>query len=213
MTNKRLPNILLVEGSDDLYVTANLWEKSGLPKTDGHISIIDMKGIDPLFNELSTRISLQSNLENLGILVDADTDLNLRWRQLQQKLSQQGYAVPAKPDKSGTILTQSEKPNVGVWIMPDNTLTGAIEDFLTYLIPDPAKDELWKLPQKCVDEAIALSVSIPRTKAQVHTYLAWKKNSGLPPGAAITQSYLDTAKPEALEYLEWLKALFPVVAP
>lgn len=43
-------NILLVEGADDLYVTANIWEKHGLAKK--HIQIEDMKGVDELLKDL-----------------------------------------------------------------------------------------------------------------------------------------------------------------
>ncbi len=213
-TKPNIANVFLVEGSDDLYVTANIWEKNGLPKTQEHINIKDMNGIDALFKELDTIIAVASDLENLGILVDADTNLSQRWQQLSKILTAQGYTVPPQPAKSGTILTQSGKPRIGIWIMPDNNLTGILEDFLTYLVPDP-NEELWKLSEKCVDEAIKLSTvaSIPKTKARVHTYLAWKEKSGLPLGSAIALSYLDAAKPEALEYLTWLKTLFPVVVP
>ena len=57
---------------------------------------------------------------------------------------------------------------------------------------------------------LQLNTKIPKLKARIHTYLAWKEDSGLPLGWAIDLSYLDVNKPEALEYLEWLKTLFPV---
>jgi hypothetical protein len=201
------PHVLLVEGQDDLFVTANIWKKHGFPEKYFHIE--PMGGIDPLLRDVGTIINTTSNLENLGILIDADTIQGRRWRQISEKLKEQGYTIPPQPNKGGTILPpQPDKPRIGIWIMPNNIGTGALEDFLTFLVPDPFNDELWKLSEHCVDEAIQRNIKIPKTKARIHTYLAWKEDSGVPLGWAIDLSYLDINKSQAIEYRDWLKTLF-----
>jgi hypothetical protein len=208
--SKVVRNVLLVEGFDDLYVTANIWKKHfATPKTIDHISIKDMNGVDLVQTAIKTELA-GSGLENLGIVVDADDQLDVRWKTISTTLTQAGYSVPLLPEKTGTIIQELNKPTVGVWLMPDNRLRGRLEDFLLYLIPDPANDNLWFLSEKCVNEALLLDPQIPPGKARIHTYLAWKKDAGLPFGDAIAHSYFDTNKPEAILYLEWLKALFPV---
>lgn len=209
MSDLPTANILLVEGYDDLYVTANIWEKNGLPKK--HINIKQMGG-DGLLPKTLRDTFLASGLENLGILIDADTNLNKRWKDISKMLTALGYEVPLQPTKGGAILSVLNKTRVGIWVMPTNELTGELEDFLVYLVPDPANDELWKLSEKCVNETIELVASIDKTKtkAHIHTYLAWQVEAGVPFGNAIKYSYFDTHKPEALEYLKWLKDLFPL---
>jgi hypothetical protein len=202
-------NVLLVEGNDDLFVTANLWKSQGLPEQ--HFFIRNMNGWDKLKDNDYVETQLDTpDLVNLGIAIDADTDLAKRWRELSTVLANFGYVCPTQPDKGGTILVQTDKPRVGIWLMPDNQLHGEIEDFLSYLVPDTANDSLWLLTEDCVNEAKLLNTKIPTAKARIHTYLAWKEQAGLPFGTAIAANYFDPTKLESVAYLNWLKALFPI---
>lgn len=202
-------NILLVEGSNDTYVTAGIWEKHGLQKK--FINIIEKGGWQSILTELDSDLD-DSELENLGILIDADKDLPARWVTISKTLAALGYIVPPTPDPAGTILEHSHRPRLGVWLMPNNKQAGALEDFLMNLVPDPLNDDLWKLSEKCVDEAIIFNKKIPKDKARIRTYLAWKKEPGAPLGKAIEYGYLDVNKTEAIQFLNWLKNLFPVTS-
>ncbi len=45
-------------------------------------------------------------------------------------------------------------------------------------------------------------------KAQIHTWLAWQENPGLPFGTAITAKFLDADRDQAGILINWLKRLF-----
>ena len=197
------PRKLLVEGRDDAVVVANLCQAHQLPDA---FEIAGKKGITDLLETLSTQLKT-SDLEVLGILVDADTDLQARWQSLRAHLTKEGYLVPDVPVSTGTILHVEDKPTVGIWVMPDNHLPGMLEDFVATLIPDGdalfpyAKECVQKLPEQRFSPAL-------RAKADIHTWLAWQEEPGLPFGTAITASYLDPRSVHAQGFISWLRALF-----
>jgi len=65
---------LLVEGKDDLHVLKALCQKFDIPE---NFEIIDCNGIEKLFAQIPIRLK-QSGFESLGIVIDADSDLNSR---------------------------------------------------------------------------------------------------------------------------------------
>jgi hypothetical protein len=91
--------------------------------------------------------------DRFGIVVDADhpkaadpdDGFRRRWVQVSENLRNLGYSdVPEEPDPSGTVVgaNQSDRPWVGVWMMPDNRSPGKLEDFAQRLVK--AGDEgLW----------------------------------------------------------------------
>jgi len=199
------PRKMLVEGTDDLYVVANLCVLHGMPMPET-FEIIDKKGISNLLDTLSVELQT-SELETLGILVDADTDLQARWQSLRSILTKVGYVVPAKPDLTGTILHDADKPTVGIWLMPDNHLPGMLEDFAAMLIPDD--DMLLPYARECVQNIPEQRFSpAVRAKADIHTWLAWQEEPGKPFGTAITARYLNPESAQAQVFITWLRALF-----
>lgn len=197
--------VLLVEGKDDLHAVLALRKHYQFPDV---FEIIVNDGIDPLLESLPVRLKA-SGLEVLGILVDADIDLQARWQSLHGILNQVGYTLPQQPQSVGTILPQADQPRVGIWLMPDNQLPGLLEDFAARLI-SPA-DPLWPRAQSAVDQIPQVERRFPalRTaKAKLHTWLAWQKEPGKPIGLAITTKYLDPNANQAQQFMNWLQALF-----
>jgi len=151
-------------------------------------------------------------LTNLGIVVDADSNLKARWNSLKTILEKSGYEkLPSMPNKGGTILQMQGLPKIGIWIMPDNESTGYLEHFVATLVP--AKDVLMPIAQKTTQDILdkKLSVSFAKkdkTKAEVHTWLAWQKSPGIPMGSAISFNYLDSNSKSGLPFIEWMKATF-----
>ena len=143
--------LLLVEGQDDAHVLWNLFEYHQVPETFTVRPTKEDGGIDTLLNNLPTQLKA-SDLERLGIVVDANTDLGARWAAVRNILLQAGGVdIPTAPDPGGTIVTV-ERPDrtlrVGVWLMPDNTIRGMLEDFVACLVP--AGDTLWPRVVDCV---------------------------------------------------------------
>ena len=199
------PRRMLVEGSDDLHLVANLCVANGIsmPET---FYISNKEGIDNLLDTLYLELE-DSELEILGILVDADTNLDARWQSLCDILTRAGYAVPVHPVPTGTILHDEDKPTVGIWLMPDNQVGGMLEDFAAMLIPDD--DALLPYARECVRQLpVRRFAEVLHAKADIHTWLAWQPEPGKPFGTAITARYLNPESAQAQVFINWLRALF-----
>lgn len=207
MTGK---NILLVEGKDDEHVIYAIRDSYGVDKDS--FKIQDKQGIDNLFEGFEVNLIEGSDANKcIGIVIDADTNLNSRWQKTVSVLTKAGYQeiLPA-PDKDGTIIKEDFKPKVGVWIMPDNQIRGMLEDFLSFLVPE--KDKVWEKAVECSAEVLEMEEEtfseIHLSKAQIHAYLAWQKEPGKPFGTSITAKYLQADNPQCEKFVEWLKRLF-----
>lgn len=215
------PYAFLVEGRDDLYVIERLWRFH--QQREFPCSIEPKEGINRLLDDLRVRLKPQDsdlNLERLGIVVDADGEedaviapasaLNARWTSLHDILVRSGYTtVPKGPSTDGTIIEQTERPIVGIWIMPNNTDSGMLEDFIRSLIPQT--DALLGRAEDCLNELPAEHRRFRmhhRSKALIHTWLAWQEEPGRPFGQAIQARYLDAMSPDAQQLIAWLKRLF-----
>jgi hypothetical protein len=200
--------VLLVEGKDDEHVFYALFNHNGIPRT---IRIKDKQGIDNLLETLEVEL-LGSELKQLGIVVDADTNLSARWQSLTAILRNSGYAkIPALPDPDGTIIVEDDRPVVGIWIMPDNSVPGMLENFVKFLVPQ--NDLLWDRVVLCINsipETERLFRSQHLIKAQIHTWLAWQEEPGTPLGSSITKRYLDADTLHAQKLIEWIRKLFPI---
>ena len=199
-------NYVLVEGPDDAQVFFHLFRYYGV---ETQITIQQKAGIDTLLEALEVELKRRAETR-LGIVVDADTDIAIRWQSLRHRLIEAGYtAVPLHPASGGTILKQEGRPMVGLWLMPDNTIPGMLEDFISLLIP--SGDILWPMAQDSVQQVIAKDRRFPQTqemKANMHTWLAWQEEPGKPMGQAITKRYLDAAAPHAQHLMDWIRRLF-----
>jgi hypothetical protein len=205
MSGKR---VLLVEGKDDEHVVKNICGRLGLGQID---NIRPQTGKNPLLETLPVHLQ-ESDITVLGIILDADTDLAARWRAVSDRLTDMGYqGIGALPDKGGTILMPPSGPNllpkVGVWLMPNNSISGILEDFLQFLVPegDPlflnAQQVIAALPEQRFSD-------VNKPKALMHTWLAWQKEPGKPYGQAITARYLDADLPLAQTFAAWLQKTF-----
>jgi hypothetical protein len=205
--------ILLVEGNDDGAVTSQLWKLHHPTQEQPPFKINIESGVDGV--KASARIHLKGPLDStrlnaLGIVVDSDVNLLDRWRSMREILINSDYTnVPDTPQLHGTIVTQFDKPRVGIWIMPDNRLPGILEDFISFLVP--AGNHLWQIAQHTV---ASLPPSPDRfadkdtKKAEIHTWLAWQRAPGTPMGTAISKKYLDANSEYAQQYVTWLVRLF-----
>ena len=134
------PRKLLVEGQTDKRVIPYLMEANGIAWEDTAanpiVAIEPVGGVEEMLKPGVVEAELAATgLEALGIVVDANGDAHERWGQLRRHYES---AVPGLPEvlpEDG--LTTAEQghpagrrvPRFGVWIMPDNRLTGMLEDF------------------------------------------------------------------------------------
>ena len=206
MTGKR---VLMVEGLDDEHVVKNICGQRQLGKIE---NIHRYCGKDPLIDGIGVRLK-ESDIGVLGIILDADTDLQARWQAVCSRLSQAGYRdVPAAPAQDGTIIespADSLLPRVGIWLMPDNRVPGILEDFLRFLVPPG--DGLFAHVELSIDSIQPEQrrfTDLKKSKARIHTWLAWQEEPGKPFGQAISARYLDSSLPAANIFASWLQRTF-----
>lgn len=204
MSEDKKPKELLVEGKDDEHVASHIWKHyhNDWPP----FGIIVKEGFPNLLKSISSELKFRER-ETLGILVDANDDLEGRWEAIISRV-QEVVSVNSseRPNKSGTIIC--DKPKVGIWLMPNNSSTGELENFIHELIP--CGDRTW-------DQAVNFIESIrpddrkfrphKELRAQIHAWLATRKKPR-PMGAAIGASDLNAKAPLAQAFNEWLTRLF-----
>jgi hypothetical protein len=203
---------LLVEGKDDLHVIKALCGRHQVVETFSVQIPAEggPGGIEALLESIPVRLKI-SSLRALGIVVDADQNLESRWRAVCARLEQAGYEnLPSQPNANGFITVPGNKPKVGVWLMPNNRLPGMLENFVAHLIPDgdPLALQANTCLEKIQDQGLNRYKPVHRPKAFIHTWLAWQENPGQPMGQAITARVLNPGMPLAMTFVNWLDLLF-----
>ena len=207
LTKQNATRLVMVEGPDDQGVVV-AFLNHGL--ADRGIFVSAEGGYESLSNTLDALLVPGIVQEIVGVVVDADLDVQSRWASLRDRLVKAGYAgVPDDPDPDGTIVEAEDLPKLGVWLMPDNLTGGMIEDFMTFLIP--AGDALFEHAKTVIAGLPATPARFPAnrsTKALIHTWLAWQVEPGKPMGQAITKKFFAAEGPQFDSFLSWMKRLF-----
>jgi hypothetical protein len=202
--------ILLVEGKNDLHVVTSLCKYYNVEEK---FHIQPCKGIDKVLDNFKQMLKNPSAYRRIGIMVDADTNITKRWKQLTDILKESGKYDCSKLKLPLVLHPQdSYDAIVGIWIMPDNQLNGMLEDFVAQLATP--EDVLMKKANSVLNELEAEKIQrykdVHRPKAQIHTFLAWQDEPGYPMGTAITKKILNPGSGQAKPFIEWLEKLFIV---
>ena len=214
--------ILLVEGIDDASVIGNLLNENGF-KTLRKSEQVNDKETDIIIRDKGSDRKVLNSLKDEIKTADRDKQpgdaVANRWASVIDRLRAIGYInLPMNPDPNGTIVeaeirdapTDPNLPRCGIWIMPDNSGTGKLEDFVKQLIP-PERNDLWLRANRVVREIPAserLFNELDEIKAHIHTFLAWQSRPGVPMGTAIGAKYLLADTPEVQRFLNWVRNLF-----
>jgi hypothetical protein len=196
---------LWVEGNNDFHFISGLCKRFSLKQ---NFEIKDLKGVEKLLKALNNRLA--EDRGTLGIVIDADEQPQKRWKSVKDKLKSLGYDCPETPAESGTILSHALLPGVGIWMMPNNEAPGKLEDLVRQLIPEG--DELVPKVNETLNELevsnIARYASKDRSKAFIHTWLAWQDTPGKPMGQGISANYYQLDHPVSANLVNWMKELF-----
>ncbi|MDR2116756.1 MAG: hypothetical protein LBP87_10305 [Planctomycetaceae bacterium] len=197
---------LLVEGKDDQHVLWALCQQFGVKES---FDVIDCEGIENLLEQIPQRLK-QSGIETLGIIIDADTDINARWQSVKNSEALHKFEIPDQLPKEGLICNNAERIKFGVWMMPNNKTNGMLEDFIAYLVPE--KDQLFPIADNVLNDIENRNLQKYsqnyKAKARIHTWLAWQEEPGTPLGQSITKKYLSTDKATCLILINWLRGFF-----
>jgi len=123
ITAFRSPHLILVEGSDDRAVIANLIDHEGLLVDNFHIhNMIGNRGWPEALKGFIQTDGFE-NILSLGLVRDADTNPAGTWQSCRDALANAGLPVPGAPDQ-----LQNGRPAVAVTLVPSSAGIGALEE-------------------------------------------------------------------------------------
>lgn len=207
------PYKLLVEGNEDKWAVIALRETQHLPE---NFDVIDCHCVEEAKKALQVRLKSTNNTQRIGIIIDADTSPQDRWNSVRNILIRSGKYdttdIPERIPEDGFIVEPQDENDiiVGIWIMPDNSAQGMLEDFVCKMTPE--NDRLLTKVDETLAEIEAKNIAkykeVHKAKARLRTWLAWQEEPGASISTAIKKGYLSTGKPDCQEFVNWLKRLF-----
>ena len=198
------PCVLLVEGQDDRHVVEHLhWKCFGAkPPFD----VVDKEGYSRLCDAIEPELKVPGR-QVMGIIVDANDDPESRWRAVTERVRRVRPEIKfGDPAPCGLVV--GGEPRIGIWLWPDNELTGEIEDFVVAMIPPD--DPVWPLSRRYIESIPAEHRRFSKgktTRAEVHAWLAVREEPRRM-GAAIRTDDLKVDGTLATRFLAWLDRLF-----
>ncbi len=213
------PSLLCVEGKDDLHSIIQLLLRHNIDLERGNITVkygsISDRGVE----ETGGREKLLEGMpiavitnagRSVGFILDADEVAEDRWRAVRGRLDNVGLTLPDEIPKEGFVgEADTFKARVGVWLMPDDRQSGALEEFLKDLVD--SSDPLLPIAETSTDQARNRGARFRdshRLKAILHAWLAWQERPGVPYGLAIRDRYFSHDSANALAFVEWFRRVF-----
>jgi hypothetical protein len=221
-TNSRPQSQLFVEGLDDHNVIGHLLAKlrpdwPGIEERNKDFGSVKLNESGNDDGAIKNFVMAAKHQGIYGLVVDADDEdgkrVQDRWRRIVAELSPviAPNQMPETPPSGGWTISLPDK-KLGVWLMPNNQDTGALEAFLIPLVP--RDDHLWDYASTVI-RTIQENYSPPpfpvryTSKAKLHTWLAWRKKPGRPYGQAITCGDLDPTLTElSTAFAAWFEQVF-----
>ena len=209
--------MLRVEGKDDVHVLRHLLHRHSFNCDSLGVSIKDPGGDgdetnggkELLLAGIPTEVKASTG-RSVGFVLDADEVPMDCWRAVRYRLAEVGMKLPNEIPEAGFVGEATHfQARVGVWLMPDNRFTGALEEFLQGLVDD--NDLLLPIAEESTHRAKAEGALFPessRRKAVLHAWLAWQERPGLPYGSAIRARYFGHDSPAAVAFVDRFKRLF-----
>lgn len=225
---KHIPNVLLVEGSNDKTFFENLCKAYNLHVYVKVSNPLDFpingafnskRGvIDSLDHLLPFLEDQDSAIQKIAIILDADITGENRGgfketiAQLKEKTSKFGYKETHKYSNGGVEIPHSDREMnaLGVWIMPNNKSDGTIEDWIKSKIIS-SETELFNHACHTVKELANKKFSQNSiTKAEIATWLAWQNQPGRTIAYALKEGeeLLDINSQGFIDLIEWLRNFF-----
>ena len=200
-TPEPVSKVLLVEGVNDKHVVRNLSQRLAPALT---FDCVEKGGIDNLLKAIPLEIKAPGR-QAVGIVADANEKIHARFQAIADKLSAAGVTPPNALDDEGTVI--DGEPRVGVWLMPDNSSPGELEDFIIKLLPKD--DPVWPRADQYIDGIPLDEREFKERKVMRAKLYAWLATRKAPQqmGAAIGRGSLVVGLP-AERFANWLSRLF-----
>ncbi|MGE3076453.1 MAG: DUF3226 domain-containing protein [Dehalococcoidia bacterium] len=203
-----MPRTLVFEGRDDSELVKHVCRANGV-EIPADVQFDLVGGVEQILSGLPIRLKARPG-DIVGVVLDADSQPKTRWNTVRGSLEKAGFTgVPATLPADGLVLGGASSPTFGLWMMPDNSSPGFLENFAATLIPNG--DLLWDAAIEATAQAEKVDRKfkpVARPKAHLRTWLAWQATPGTPPGAAVRNGYLDGTAAGAQPIARWISALF-----
>ena len=211
---------LFVEGTDDKHAIKHLLRRHGVecPLADEVIPDTlpaEVPEIKPagdkhqVLDAMALAVQFATG-HSVGFVVDADEAAANSWDAVRDRLSFLDPKPPPELPATGFIADVPDfHVRVGVWLMPDNRTSGALEHFLKDLVDE--NDPLLTLAHDSTTAARERGATFPDVKyvkAVIHAWLSWQEEPGRPFGTAIAARYFNADSETALSFLRWFDELF-----
>ncbi len=211
---RNCPNVLLVEGAEDLKAIPYIMEANGInwpekpPKAP--VWIEQYEGYSNLLKPEVLETELRTTgLKALGMILDADEEFHDRWQETRKSCLSSIADLPEILPKSG-LIHETGDIRFGIWIMPDNISRGMLETFLSFMIPNTS-EPIWEYAQAATKEAKnrgALFSPSHTDKANIYTWLAWQRPPGQPFPYALKDKILEPTQKDVQTFVTWFKTLY-----
>lgn len=195
-TKKRL---LVVEGKDGINFSKKLLEYIGILDS---VDIRCSEGKDNFKNLMPGFMFATGfkNIEKIAVIRDADENADDAFKSITGVLEKTGLQSPKRPGEFS-----SSSPSVGVFIMPDNSSEGMLEDLCLESVKNHEA-------MRCVDDFIACTQTLKETpknisKAKVQVFLAAKPGITYSLGLAAQKGYWNFNSEKLQPLIKFLKQL------
>lgn len=203
---------LVVEGSSDKHVVRHIWfRQSRLAPdiTQLPFVIAEKEGKPRLLEDIRIEATTPNRLA-VGFIVDADVNAIDTWQSVRNRLGTANIRAPSALDQSGVVIEPATEfdPRIGIWIMPDNSSPGELEDFVAEMVP--GNDTVWPKSKSYIlniTESERRFSEKKTTRAIVHAWLAAREDPRQM-GTAIRSSDLEITGELCQRFVGWLERLF-----
>jgi hypothetical protein len=227
----QVPNsrLLLVEGKNDSRVICELFEKAtGISWETGKkqylVEIEDCNNDTGVLNQVRVRWK-ESGRKMIGVVIDADADADARWLKVRNSSPPELLTLlPEKLPRDPVVIDGTGGKRFGVWIMPNNDLPGMLETFLANLrtsMPHAVGEHIvssMNIAKNLLDGHAATNPDarprvsswkeVHKSKAEIHTWLAWRDPPGEQLHEAVRHESLDVHAPLARAFVQWMRRLY-----
>ncbi len=196
--------LLVVEGQDDKHVIKQIRDRC---LQNLEFDIKDCEGYPNILKQISVQTKVAGR-KSVGFVMDSNSCPKQRWKDIREKLIDADFEPPENLDQSGIIINSDSGPTVGVWLMPNNSASGELEDFVIEMIKDD--DPVWPLAQSYIDSIPEDDKKFLPTKSNKAKFYAWLATRKKPNrmGATIGAGDLTTQTQLNSSFMAWLSKLF-----
>lgn len=190
--------LLAVEGKDEINFFSALLQ---------HLEIddIQLEGVGGKYqfrHKIPALIKIPgfSEITSLGIIRDADEDVENAFRSISDLVRRNNLTPPNNPNEFSDA-----NPRVGIFLMPDNANTGMLEDLCLHCIEDPQINPCIDNYISCIEEHGYKPGNLSKAKSQV--YLAAMSEIANSVGVGAQKGYWDFNSPSLSQLIDFLKGI------